>query len=121
MGTKVEFGFGSAWEFSGNANASSGKAIGKQVNEQAGLFAEEGGYHINADNVHLEGGAIASTNPNNSELTTNKFTFKDLQNSSRYSATSGAIAGGYEQSAPSVNPSLPMHNQGKDSSTTKAT
>lgn len=68
LGSKVEFGFSSAWEFSGNASATSGKANSKQVTEQSGLFAGEGGYHINANNVHLEGGAIASTNPSQSEL-----------------------------------------------------
>ncbi|QIM61985.1 hypothetical protein A1D29_00890 [Pasteurellaceae bacterium Orientalotternb1] len=122
LGTKVEFGFGSAWEFSGNANVNGGKSNSKQVMEQSGLFAEEGGYHITANNVHLEGGAIASTNPANSELTTNKITFSDIQNSSNYGATSGAIAGGYSQSSgTNVSPSLPMHEQGKDSTTTKAT
>ncbi|WP_158074633.1 hypothetical protein [Rodentibacter genomosp. 1] len=50
--------------------------------EQSGLFAEEGGYHINADNIHLKGAAIASTNATNSELKTNKLTFEDIQNES---------------------------------------
>ncbi|NBI43957.1 filamentous hemagglutinin, partial [[Haemophilus] felis] len=118
---KVEFGFGSSWEFSGNASAEGGKSNSKQVNEQAGLFAEEGGYHISADNVHLKGGVIASTNAKNSELTTNKLTFENINNSANYGATSGAISGGYSQSGTSVNPSLPMHEQGEDSTTTKAT
>lgn len=122
FGTKVEFGFGSAWEFSGNANASGGSGNSRQVNEQSGFFAEAGGYHVTAKEVHLEGGAIASSNPSNSELTTNTITFKDIHNSSNYSATSGAIAGGYSQSnGTNVSPSLPMHEQGKDSTTTKAT
>lgn len=43
LGSKVEFGFGTAWEFSGNASATSGKANSKQVTEQSGLFAGEGG------------------------------------------------------------------------------
>lgn len=47
------------------------------MTEQSGLFAGEGCYHINANNVHLEGGAIASTNPSQSELSTNIFTGKN--------------------------------------------
>ncbi|VEI58513.1 Uncharacterised protein [Pasteurella multocida] len=81
-----------------------------------------GGYHITADNVHLKGGAITSNNPSNSELTTNQIIFSDIENSSNYGATSGAISGGYSQSSgTNVSPSLPMHEQGKDSTTTKAT
>ncbi|MCU9997599.1 hypothetical protein H0G77_00495 [[Pasteurella] aerogenes] len=118
----MEFGFGTAWEFSGNASATSGKANSKQVTEQSGLFAGEGGYHINANNVHLEGGAIASTNPSQSELSTNTLTFNDIQNESGYRATSAAISGGYSNSdGISGSPTLPMHEQGNDNSITKAT
>ncbi|TCP92048.1 hypothetical protein EDC44_1281 [Cricetibacter osteomyelitidis] len=60
----------------------------KQVGKQTGLFAEEGGYHIHADNVTLTGGAIASRNPKNSELTTNTLTFTNIQNESSYQALS---------------------------------
>ncbi|NBI41873.1 FhaB protein, partial [[Haemophilus] felis] len=81
----------------------------------------EGGYHISADNVHLKGGVIASTNAKNSELKTNKLTFENINNNANYGATSGAISGGYSQSGTSVNPSLPMHEQGEDSTATKAT
>ena len=55
-GLEVEFGFGNNWSLSGYGNASKGTTHRKQVNEQAGIFAEEGGYHINADSVHLKGG-----------------------------------------------------------------
>ena len=67
-GLEVEFGFGNNWSASGYGNASSGKTSRKQVKEQAGIFAEEGGYHIDAKNVHLKGAVIASTNAQNSLL-----------------------------------------------------
>ena len=85
-GLQMEFGLGSAWSFSLSGSSAKGTARRNQVNEQSGLYAEEGGYHINADNVHLKGGAIASTNAQNSELTTNKFTFEDIRNTSESQA-----------------------------------
>lgn len=129
-------------------NASSGNAYRKQVNEQSGLFAEEGGYHIYADNVHLKGGAIASTNAQNSELTTNKFTFEDIQNTSESQAITAGLSGSANLTkavgnAPrteaeaqrqaddaklhgtpqknGISPSIPMYERSHDSSTTKAT
>lgn len=99
VGLQVEFGFGNSWNISGSASGERGKSNFKQVNEQSGLFAEEGGYHIEANNVHLKGAAIASTNAENSELTTNKLTFEDIQNESSHSAMSGSISGGYGKGA----------------------
>ncbi|QLB42036.1 hemagglutinin repeat-containing protein [Mannheimia pernigra] len=121
LNTKVEFGFGSSWEFSGNANLSGGKSNAGGVAEQSGLFAKSGGYHITADKVELKGGAIASTNPDNSELTTNAIIFSDIQNHSQHQATSGSLSGGYSQSnGVSGSAGMPMHSQGNDNSTTKA-
>ena len=118
------------------------------MNEQAGIFAEEGGYHIDAQNVHLKGGAIASTNPTNSKLATNKLTFEDIQNESSSKAASASISGSIKESKEkwvdnetgrAVKPNtenstkldsqrsggislgLPMLQQSSDSSTTKAT
>ena len=147
-GLEVEFGFGNNWSLSGYGNASKGTTHRKQVNEQAGIFAEEGGYHIDAQNVHLKGGAIASTNPKNSELATNKLTFEDIQNESSSSAASASISGSLKESkekwvdnetgravkpntenstkldgqrSGGISPGLPMLQQSSDSSTTKAT
>ena len=147
-GLEVEFGFGNNWSVSSYGNASKGTTYRKQVNEQAGIFAEEGGDHINADSVHLKGGAIASTNPTNSKLATNKLTFEDIQNESSSSAASASISGSIKESKekwvdnetgekvkpnspnstfiPSqrsggLSPGLPMLQQSSDSSTTKAT
>ena len=147
-GLEVEFGFGNNWSVSGYGNASKGTTHRKQVNEQAGIFAEEGGYHINADSVHLKGGAIASTNAQNSLLQTNTLTFEDIQNESSSKAASASISGSIKESKekwvdnetgekvkphspnstfiPSqrsggLSPGLPMLQQSSDSSTTKAT
>ena len=147
-GLEVEFGFGNNWSLSGYGNASKGTTHRKQVNEQAGIFAEEGGYHINADSVHLKGGAIASTNPTNSKLATNKLTFEDIQNESSSSAASASISGSLKESkekwvdnetgravkpnsenstkidsqrSGGLSPGLPMFDQSSDSSVTRAT
>ena len=147
-GLEVEFGFGNNWSLSGYGNASKGTTHRKQVNEQAGIFAEEGGYHINADSVHLKGGAIASTNPKNSELATNKLTFEDIQNESSSSAASASISGSLKESkekwvdnetgsavkpntenstkldsqrSGGISPGLPMFERDSDSSVTRAT
>ena len=147
-GLEVEFGFGNNWSVSGYGNASSGKTSRKQVKEQAGIFAEEGGYHINADSVHLKGGAIASTNPTNSKLATNKLTFEDIQNESSSKAASASISGNLKESkekwvdnetgravkpnaenstkldsqrSGGISPGLPMFERDSDSSVTRAT
>ncbi|UXN37343.1 hypothetical protein N8E87_02345 [Avibacterium paragallinarum] len=82
--------FGNAW--GGNIGFSADRASEnyRQVSEQSGLFAEEGGYHINANQVHLKGGPIASQNGENSELATNQLTAEDIQNRSSSQAMSGA-------------------------------
>ncbi|WP_239993454.1 hemagglutinin repeat-containing protein [Haemophilus haemolyticus] len=147
-GLEVEFGFGNNWSVSGYGNASKGTTHRKQVNEQAGIFAEEGGYHIDAENVHLKGGAIASSNAKNSILQTNTLTFEDIQNESSSSAASASISGSLKESkekwvdnetgravkpntenstkldgqrSGGISPGLPMLQQSSDSSTTKAT
>ncbi|MDP8099882.1 VENN motif pre-toxin domain-containing protein [Pasteurella atlantica] len=126
MGARVQLSLGTAWEVSGNANHSEGKSNHQQVNEQSGLFAGDGGYHVTAKNVDLKGGAIASTNAKNSELITNKITFSDIQNESESSAVSASLSGKTGenengQDITSVSPSLPMKNGNNDSSITKAT
>ncbi|WP_303819853.1 VENN motif pre-toxin domain-containing protein [Actinobacillus minor] len=87
-GLQLELGLGGAWSFSLSGSSAKGTARRNQVNEQSGLYAQEGGYHVYADNVHLKGGVIASTNAQNSELATNTFTFEDIQNESASQATS---------------------------------
>jgi len=59
------------------------------------LFAGDGGYHVDAGHVNLVGGAIASTNGANSELTAQSLTFTDLKNEMDYRASSASISGGF--------------------------
>ncbi|MFZ7237229.1 hypothetical protein ACLSZ3_10960, partial [Avibacterium gallinarum] len=87
--------FGNAWGGNIGFNADSGSENYRQVTEQAGLFAEEGGYHVEANQVHLKGAAIASTNANNSELATNKLTAEHIQNYSSSQAMSGGLSYGF--------------------------
>ena len=125
-GLEVEFGWGNNWRVSGYANSEKGESGYKQVKEQAGLFAEEGGYHVNAKNVHLKGAAITSTNPANSELATNKLTFEDIQNESHSDASSMSFSAsvdgqGSNVNTPNVSGGLPMKESNSDDSVTRAT
>nr|WP_223224542.1 hemagglutinin repeat-containing protein [Stenotrophomonas maltophilia] len=132
VGGRVQVSFGTAWNADGYASA--GKASGSYqgVGQQSGLFAGNGGYHVDAGHVNLVGGAIASTNAGNSELTAGSLTFTDLQNHMDYTASSGSISGGAGgemdgwtpkpgTAAPRGGPGLPMMEKGSDSSSTLAT
>ncbi|HII3682436.1 TPA: HNH endonuclease [Pasteurella multocida] len=147
-GVNAEMSFGNAWSANGNVSAERGKSNYKQVRELSGIMAEEGGYHVVAENVHLKGAVIASTNPAQSELTTNRFSFEDIKNESSYSASSASISGGYSKGreyyrdadthkvvsagskdaefiagkkGANFNAGLPMHSEGNEESLTKAT
>jgi len=132
VGGRVQVSFGTAWNADGYASA--GKASGSYqgVGQQSGLFAGNGGYHVDAGHVNLVGGAIASTNAGNSELTADSLTFTDLQNHMDYAASSGSISGGAGgqmnggapkpgTAVPRGGPGLPMMEKGSDSSSTLAT
>lgn len=132
VGGRVQVSFGTAWNADGYASA--GKASGSYqgVGQQSGLFAGNGGYHVDAGHVNLVGGAIASTHAGNSELTAGSLTFTDLQNHMDYTASSGSISGGAGgkmdgwapkpgTAAPRGGPGLPMMEKGSDSSSTLAT
>lgn len=132
VGGRVQVSFGTAWNADGYASA--GKASGSYqgVGQQSGLFAGNGGYHVDAGHVNLVGGAIASTDAGNSELTADSLTFTDLQNHMDYTASSGSISGGAGgemdgwtpkpgTAAPRGGPGLPMMEKGSDSSSTLAT
>ncbi|WP_230338125.1 hemagglutinin repeat-containing protein [Paralysiella testudinis] len=148
-GVRVQVSFGTAWEASGNFSSDKTSGSLSAVNQQSGLFAGDGGYHINADSVHLKGGAIASTAAKeHNQLTTKQLSFEDIRNHSNYSASSVALAGSYGSNSPGQNtdnaafqdtklgkafansagdggfnysPSLPQQTSGNDSSTTRAT
>ncbi|NUE67588.1 VENN motif pre-toxin domain-containing protein, partial [Snodgrassella sp. ESL0253] len=98
------------------------------VNQQSGLFAGKDGYHISADSVDLQGGAIGSTAAKeHNQLTTNSLTFKDIENHSSFKASNVSLSGGFSgkdstiPGNPSYNPTLPQHESGSDHSTTHAT
>ncbi len=92
VGRPCTSSFGTAWQASGNL--SSGKASGNSnsVNQQSGLFAGDGGYHVKADSVDLKGGAIVSTaTQDKNDLTTNRLTFSNIENQSQYDATTVSL------------------------------
>ena len=94
-GGRIQVAIGNAWDLSGYASSATANGNSAGVTEQSGLFAGKGGYHIDAGNVNLIGGAIASTNADNSELTADSLTYTDLKNQMGYSAASGSISGGF--------------------------
>ncbi len=98
VGGRVQVAVGNAWDVSGNASASKANGSYKGVGQQSGLFAGDGGYHVDAGHVNLVGGAIASTNAANSELSAETFTFTDLKNEMDYRASSASISGGFGSS-----------------------
>ncbi|KQZ27064.1 hemagglutinin repeat-containing protein [Duganella sp. Root1480D1] len=146
VGARVQVSFGTAWEASGNLSQSKSNGSSAMVGQQSGLFAGDGGYHVKADTVDLKGGAIASTNKVDSELTTNKLTTSNIENKMSYSASNvsmaGSITGGSgkgdttpdgkekpkdqqqlfgDRKSGNVTPGVPVMEKGSDSSTTYAT
>lgn len=95
VGGRVQVSFGTAWDVSGYASGGQAGGNYQAVGEQSGLFAGDGGYHVNAGHVNLIGGAIASTNAGNSELSAQTLTFSDLHNTMAHQASSGSISGGF--------------------------
>ena len=131
----VQGGLGSVWEVSGGVNSSSGSGQLNAVSEQLGLFAGKGGYHIKADSVDLQGGAITSSaDKEHNQLNANSITFKDIENSSSFHSSNASIGGGVsginsgsgspsgdKNFRPSFTPSMPQFESGSDQSTTHAT
>ena len=67
---------------------------------RVGLFAGDGGYHINAGSVQLKGGAIASTaDKEHNTLSTNSFAASDITNASSFEASSVNLGAGYGSGA----------------------
>jgi filamentous hemagglutinin len=142
-GGRLQASFGTAWQASGNFSSSKASGDSNSVNQQSGLFAGDGGYHVKADSVDLKGGAIVSTaTKDKNDLTTNRLTFSNIENQSQYDATTVSLSGGTSlgkgkstgdskaatptnndnwRNATSFSPSLPQHESDKDSSTTYAT
>ena len=125
-----------AWSADGYASAGKSNGSYQGVGQQRGLFAGDGGHHVDAGHVNLMGGAIASTNAGDSEVRAETFTFTDLQNVMDYRASSASISGGFGSAgnaatdvsgdhgavdSTSFSPVIPMSESGGDSSTTYAT
>lgn len=83
---------------SASINAARGNADGSyaQVNEQAGIYAGEGGFDIKVrGNTDLKGGVIASeADPSKNRLTTGTLTFSDVEHHAEYSASSAGFSAG---------------------------
>jgi filamentous hemagglutinin len=92
---RVQVSFGTAWNASGSVSTGQANGDYANVREQTGLFAGSGGYHVNAGDVNLIGGAITSTNPDNSVLTANSLTFSNIQNRMDYDVSSMTLSGSY--------------------------
>jgi len=141
-GGRLQASFGTAWQASGNFSSSKASGDSNSVNQQSGLFAGDGGYHVKADSVDLKGGAIVSTaTKDKNDLTTNRLSFSNIENQSQYDATTVSLSGGTSlgkgktgdskaptptnndnwRNATSFSPSLPQQESDKDSSTTYAT
>ncbi|HEY4351765.1 MAG TPA: hemagglutinin repeat-containing protein, partial [Paraburkholderia sp.] len=77
---------------SASVTAQKGHADGDYagVNEQAGLYAGDGGFNVNVKgNTALTGAVVSSTaDATKNSLTTGTLTFSDIQNQSHYSANS---------------------------------
>ena len=61
VGGRVQVSFGTAWSADGYASAGKSNGSYQGVGKQSGLFAGDGGYHVDAGHVNLVGGAIAGT------------------------------------------------------------
>ena len=85
---RAQGGPGSAWGGEASGHHQQANSHFKQVVEQSGLFAGNGGYDVTAQDVYLKGGAIAGTNPQNSRLITNSIQFEDIQNESHAKVSS---------------------------------
>ncbi|WP_211442930.1 hemagglutinin repeat-containing protein [Collimonas humicola] len=139
VGGRVQISFGTAWDASGNVGQSTANGSSNAVNQQSGLFAGNGGYHVTADTVALKGGAIASTNAGKSDLTANSLTVENIANKMDYSADtvsmSGGVSGSLDGSSsgkapaqtgsgasnPNVTPGIPLFESSSGSSTTYGT
>jgi len=95
VGGRVQISFGTAWEASGSLSQSTANGSSSFVNQQSGLFAGNGGYHVVADTIALKGGAIASSNAGNSDLSTKSISFEDISNKMEYSADTMSVSGSF--------------------------
>lgn len=139
VGGRIQVSIGTAWDASANLGQSTANGSSSAVNQQSGLFAGDGGYHVKADAIDLKGGAIASTNADKSDLTANSLTVQNIANKMDYSADTVSVSGGVSGSLggsnsgkaptqtgsgasnPNITPGIPLLESGSASSTTYGT
>lgn len=97
----------------------------QSVQEQAGIFAGDGGFQVNvAGNTNLTGAVIASTDKavkdNKNSLTTQTLTTSNIQNKAEYKAKaiSATVGGGLLAGLPQLSGAGLGSDSGKESSTT---
>lgn len=95
------------------------------VNEQAGIFAGDGGFQVNVNgNTNLTGAVIASSEQaiveNRNSLTTETLTVSNIANQAEYDAkaTSATVGGGLQAGLPVLSGAGVGSDSGKASSTT---
>ncbi|CAD6542646.1 hypothetical protein LMG27952_03918 [Paraburkholderia hiiakae] len=131
-GFTISQGGGSASFSAQNGHADSNYA---GVNEQAGIYAGDGGFNVNVKgNTGLTGAVIASTaDASKNSLTTGTLTYSDIQNQSHYDANSNGISAGVGvgntgksvgpgsvSNGGGVSPMLPQNDSGDQSGTTRS-
>ena len=99
IGGSVTIGYGASGSIS--AGQSKVDADYASVGEQSGIKAGEGGFNIHVNgNTDLKGGVIASiADEDQNQLVTETLTQSDIENHSRYDASSFSIGGGYGKQA----------------------
>jgi filamentous hemagglutinin len=99
IGGSVTIGYGASGSF--NIGQSKVDADYASVGEQSGIKAGDGGFIVNVNgNTDLAGGVIASTAAEDKNLLITKtLTQSDIENHSRYDASSISIGGGYGKQA----------------------
>ena len=96
VGLRVQVSFGTAWSVGGSYGSNKTRSNYHGVKEQAGLFAGDGGYHVKAKSVNLDGGAIVSTaDKSRNYLKAEEFSFKDIHNHSEAKASAMTLIGGF--------------------------
>ena len=97
VGLRVQVSFGTAWNVGGSYGSNKTRSNYHGVQEQAGLFAGDGGYRINVQNhTNLEGGLITSSQlaetTGKNSFSTGTLSYSDIENHGNYSGSGLAIS-----------------------------
>ena len=97
VGLRVQVSFGTAWSVGGSYGSNKTRSNYHGVQEQAGLFAGDGGYRINVQNhTNLEGGLITSSQlaetTGKNSFSTGTLSYSDIENHGNYSGSGLAIS-----------------------------